>query len=273
VEAKLEENEKKALAARESLPKVIQLNIGGRQFASSKDYLLKHPLSCFTGLLSGKFGGQLADGSFFIDRDPAVFDRLLNYLRTDMLDVECLNSREIRLLKEDFGFYCIDLPKELRDPPLNWDENKKSDHATIIKEEWSVEKTSGNDEDGEGEWNCGVIGDRCVDRYSVSVDAADDINIGFTTGEVWDPNRYNCKNGWFIYTYDGALYGIGGIRDKPYASRIYAGDIVTVIREGSNIRFEINGVDKGVAFKNVPNQPLYPALDLYSEGQNITLLN
>ena len=93
--------------------------------------------------------------------------------------------------------------------------------------------------------------------------------IGFTTGAKYDVNS------WFINTYSGKLYGIGTSGGRTYSSKINVGDYVTVIREGTTIRFEKNKIDLGVCtiFKEIPNQPLFPAIDFNEGGDSVTLVN
>ena len=248
----------------ETLPKIIKLNVGGKRFETAKENLLRHPGSYFFCMLSTDRYKTMEDGSYFIDRNPALFDRILDYLRSGKLDTEELTPRQLKLLKADFESYAINLPEELCDPPqpsLIWDPTKKSDNATYSENGLKVTKTS-----GDFDWNCGVIGNVKVDKYSVKIEKKlprGGIGIGFTAGKVWKPNGENCKeNGWFIAARNGTLYGIGGFENKAYTNEIIENDIVTVIRDGTTIRFAINGIDKGIAYENVPNEPLYPALDL-----------
>ena len=101
--------------------------------------------------------------------------------------------------------------------------------------------------------------------------------IGFTSGDSWNPNNENYdKNGWFVYVYTGKLYGIGcAFSGTPYNTPIIEGDYITVIREGTSIRFEKNKIDLGICprFTNIPNQPLFPAVDISEENTSVTLVN
>ena len=256
----------------ETLPKIIKLNVGGKRFETAKENLLRHPGSYFFCMLSTDRYKTMEDGSYFIDRNPAVFDRILDYLRGEKLELRELTPLQIDRLKSDFESYAINLPEELCDPPqpsLIWDPTKKSDNATYSENGLKVTKTS-----GDKKWNCGVIGNVKVDKYSVKIEKRENgcINIGFTTGEVWEPNGENYReNGWFLAT-KGKLFGIGGIISKVYTDQLQENDIVTVIRDGTAIRFAINGIDKGIAFENVPNEPLYPALDLYDLNNSLSIV-
>ena len=69
----------------------VQLNVGGTRFTTTKSTLSKDPKSFFHRLINqesgeGGVGGGLEshrdrDGAYLIDRDPAYFAPVLNYLR------------------------------------------------------------------------------------------------------------------------------------------------------------------------------------------------
>ena len=193
--------------------------------------------------------------------------------------MKCLNEYQIELLKDDFDYYSMDLPEELLPPPpvvvvSSWDENRKSINATLSNNNLTVTKTSGN-----YNYNCGVIGSQAIDRYTVRIYNIEDedIMVGFSTGASWDPNGYNYrKNGWFLCLYTGYLWGIGAVDGEPYTNEEFnTGDYITVIREGTTIRFQKNKVDLGVctSFSNIPDQPLLPVLDVGSKNISLTLVH
>ncbi|KAL4237686.1 BTB/POZ domain-containing protein kctd3 [Mactra antiquata] len=84
---------------------IIQLNVGGKRYATSKETLLWIPDSFFTSLLSGRISSLKDDkGAIFIDRDPSLFSIILNYLRTKEVD---LSNVDIGSLKHEAEFYGI----------------------------------------------------------------------------------------------------------------------------------------------------------------------
>ena len=87
---------------------IIKLDIGGKIFTTSKRTLMIFKNTYFYGLISNieKFNDN-KDGVIFIDRDPIVFDRVLNYLRTSKLNMIELTPYTKKILKEDFDYYCI----------------------------------------------------------------------------------------------------------------------------------------------------------------------
>ena len=63
-------------------PKVIELNVGGRVFATSLQTLNKDPTSMLAAMFSGRIGlARDKVGRFFVDRDGRYFHLILNYLR------------------------------------------------------------------------------------------------------------------------------------------------------------------------------------------------
>ncbi|XP_074990432.1 SH3KBP1-binding protein 1 [Calonectris borealis] len=84
---------------------VVQLNVGGKRFSTSRQTLTWISDSFFSSLLSGRIS-TLKDetGAIFIDRDPTVFAPILNFLRTKELDPRGVS---ISLLLHEAQFYGI----------------------------------------------------------------------------------------------------------------------------------------------------------------------
>ncbi|XP_051579346.1 BTB/POZ domain-containing protein KCTD3-like isoform X1 [Myxocyprinus asiaticus] len=84
---------------------IIQLNVGGTRFSTSRQTLTWIPDSFFSSLLSGRIS-TLRDetGAIFIDRDPTTFAPILNFLRTKELDLRGVN---VSILRHEAEFYGI----------------------------------------------------------------------------------------------------------------------------------------------------------------------
>ncbi|KAM9409470.1 BTB/POZ domain-containing protein KCTD3 [Pholidichthys leucotaenia] len=84
---------------------MVQLNVGGTRFSTSRQTLMWIPDSFFSSLLSGRIS-TLRDetGAIFIDRDPTAFAPILNFLRTKELDLRGVN---ISVLRHEAEFYGI----------------------------------------------------------------------------------------------------------------------------------------------------------------------
>ncbi|XP_052341960.1 BTB/POZ domain-containing protein KCTD3-like isoform X1 [Oncorhynchus keta] len=84
---------------------IIQLNVGGTRFSTSRQTLMWIPDSLFSSLLSGRISSLLDEtGAIFIDRDPTAFAPILNFLRTKELDLRGVN---INILRHEAEFYGI----------------------------------------------------------------------------------------------------------------------------------------------------------------------
>ncbi|XP_026234666.1 BTB/POZ domain-containing protein KCTD3 [Anabas testudineus] len=83
---------------------IIQLNVGGTRFSTSRQTLMWIPDSFFSSLLSGRIS-TLRDetGAIFIDRDPTAFAPILNFLRTKELDLRGVNISTLRHEAEFYG--------------------------------------------------------------------------------------------------------------------------------------------------------------------------
>ncbi len=65
---------------------IINLNVGGQRFSTSRQTLTWIPDSFFTAMLNGLISTNRDEqGYIFIDRDPKLFSIILNYLRTKEL--------------------------------------------------------------------------------------------------------------------------------------------------------------------------------------------
>ncbi|XP_013109851.2 BTB/POZ domain-containing protein KCTD3 [Stomoxys calcitrans] len=82
---------------------LVNLNVGGQRFSTSRQTLTWIPDTFFTALLSGRISSLKDEtGAIFIDRDPSLFSIILNYLRTKEIDVK---NCEIRALRHETEYY------------------------------------------------------------------------------------------------------------------------------------------------------------------------
>eukprot|EP00127_Corallochytrium_limacisporum_P002820 Clim_evm33s141 gene=Clim_evmTU33s141 len=89
----------------------VKLNVGGTQFLTSRQTLLKSGPNFFSAMLLGDIPSvQDESGAYFIDQNPRVFEWLLDYLRTG--DVKWPHSEEdCQRLEDMASMLCIDLPE------------------------------------------------------------------------------------------------------------------------------------------------------------------
>uniref|UniRef100_A0A8D8B2L7 BTB/POZ domain-containing protein KCTD3 n=1 Tax=Culex pipiens TaxID=7175 RepID=A0A8D8B2L7_CULPI len=88
---------------------IVNLNVGGTRFSTSRQTLTWVPDTFFTSLLNSERNGRISSlrdetDAIFIDRDPKLFSIILNYLRTKEIDIR---SCDIRVLRHEAEFYNI----------------------------------------------------------------------------------------------------------------------------------------------------------------------
>ncbi|KAL5008364.1 hypothetical protein ScPMuIL_013945 [Solemya velum] len=84
---------------------VINLNVGGTRFSTSRQTLTWVTDSFFTSMLSGRILSlKDENGAIFIDRDPLLFSVILKFLRTKEVDLSDIN---VSTLKHEAEFYGI----------------------------------------------------------------------------------------------------------------------------------------------------------------------
>eukprot|EP01118_Nematostelium_gracile_P019901 TRINITY_DN9431_c0_g2_i1.p1 TRINITY_DN9431_c0_g2~~TRINITY_DN9431_c0_g2_i1.p1 ORF type:complete len:102 (+),score=28.95 TRINITY_DN9431_c0_g2_i1:92-397(+) len=100
--------------------------------------------------------------------------------------------------------------------------------------------------------------------------------IGFAPQSAHLNNRNFDKRGWYLNSYTGNLYSQNGDLGRAYyEEEVEEGHVVQVNhnRQENTISFIINGVDKGVAYKNVPADiPLYPCVEM-AETTTVELID
>lgn len=85
---------------------IVELNVGGQNFVTSKETLTWVTDSFFCSLLSGRISSKRdKNGAIFIDRDPKLFNVILNYLRTKELITDDVNLKALQHEAEYFGIH------------------------------------------------------------------------------------------------------------------------------------------------------------------------
>jgi hypothetical protein len=92
----------------------VVLDVGGYRYTTSVQTVRRLPGTLFVAYFSGRYiMDRSEDGSIFIDRDGKHFGQVLEYLRDGVVSVAErnmpeLNVGELRWLKCEFGFHCIE---------------------------------------------------------------------------------------------------------------------------------------------------------------------
>jgi hypothetical protein len=92
----------------------VELNIGGYRFETSVHTLRRVPHTFFDASFSGRYAQDVCDdGSIFVDRDGEHFGHVLEYMRDSVVSMAEPGAHPsvslLRLLKREFGYYCIEL--------------------------------------------------------------------------------------------------------------------------------------------------------------------
>ena len=84
---------------------IINLNIGGQMFATTKSTLLKDPDTVFAILL--RENTNLQDNELFFDRSPRLFSILLDYLRHGQINYKMIPKDDLVELYDEALYYEI----------------------------------------------------------------------------------------------------------------------------------------------------------------------
>jgi hypothetical protein len=101
--------------------------------------LRRLPHTFFDAYFSGRYSRDVCkDGSIFVDRDGENFGHILEYMRDGVVSVAEPGARPsvslLRVLKREFGFYCIELSREDVPEPKQLEAAYVMDGVTGIKE-------------------------------------------------------------------------------------------------------------------------------------------
>jgi hypothetical protein len=117
----------------------VELNIGGYRFETSVQTLRRLPHTFFDAYFSGRYAQDVCtDGSIFVDRDGEHFGHVLEYMRDGVVSVAepgaNVSVSLLRVLKREFGFYCIELSAEpeLEQPEIAFVMGGISSHDTSM---------------------------------------------------------------------------------------------------------------------------------------------
>jgi hypothetical protein len=110
---------------------IINLNVGGHRYTTSKHTLCKNRPSMLSTMFSSDNFKLTCDseGYYFIDRNGELFKYILKFLRDDKVNIEHLKDSEINDLLDEANFYMLE---EL----INYINPKNSD----VKRDENIEK-------------------------------------------------------------------------------------------------------------------------------------
>ena len=87
---------------------VVELNVGGHLYTTTKTTLCKVEDSMLAKMFSGDLPPAYRDsqGRFFLDRDGSRFATVLTYLRGDPVDIP-VNAKERSALRTEASYYQV----------------------------------------------------------------------------------------------------------------------------------------------------------------------
>ncbi|KAJ4458046.1 putative K+ channel tetramerization subfamily protein [Paratrimastix pyriformis] len=91
--------------------KIITVNVGGRMFTTYRNVLLSQEDSMLAAMFSGRHSlAKGPDGVPFIDRNPNIFEKILDFLRTGRLPRWWVHPEERNDFLEEVKYYGLNLP-------------------------------------------------------------------------------------------------------------------------------------------------------------------
>jgi len=113
-QARWEQMEKRMAANAARVDHLVNLNVGGQHFTTTRATLLQHKGSYFEAMLTSNYNQRDANGEYFIDCDPTYFGLVLDFLRQGQLNPLQLKTFDADKLHEAFQFFHIEVPLHKR---------------------------------------------------------------------------------------------------------------------------------------------------------------
>lgn len=252
------------------------LNVGGRTFATAKENLLRWEGTYFHALLGGGKWQPCDDGTYFIDRDPDLFGRIMASFRTGKV-VDLTGVPDAEQLRAELDYFQLPSTGGVPSNPtwevIRWDAERCSSNLVLSDDGCTVTKTGG----GNG-WNAAAFtATPDIPNFRVRIRSQScNIMVGYVRseeGRTSSPN-YN-RSGWFIQCGLGNLYSGYGDSGRAYRTALRQGDLLEVQydKDAGEVTFAVNGASHGIAFTAVrPGEGhLVPCIECYNPGASLTL--
>ncbi|KAJ4463129.1 putative SH3KBP1-binding protein 1 [Paratrimastix pyriformis] len=90
---------------------IIELNVGGKKFHTLRATIMRCPNSLLADMIQGKCGGvRDPNGRLFVDRNPDVFELLLDFIRTEQLP-PFPSDADRQCFRREAEFFRVPLPE------------------------------------------------------------------------------------------------------------------------------------------------------------------
>lgn len=240
-------------------PSAIKLNVGGQVFETTRETLCAVEDCFFSVMFSGRHPLVAdSDGCYFIDRPPAVFKYILDFLRGEAVHVNELPRATLAELKHEAAFYCLD---QLSTLIAAGERAFRHTCGTMIFAEGRVATAV----DSAGAGRCTVLGPE-VQAGSSSLTVKVGGRLGqrqvarawvglvadqFVQQPLWDRMPLE---GWFVATEDGRAFVIthGDVRrfaGPTYERPLPNGGEITVSLNDQRAAPTVSFVFAGMAYK------------------------
>ena len=163
---------------------------------------------------------------------------------------------------------------------LSWNSEKFSTNLEMSEENQKITKIKG----GWG-WNAAAKSLQPTNFFTVRlvVPQSGYFLVGFTPKRFFNVNSSNyAYSGWYLAIWDGNLWSQNGDQGRVYFNQ----NLLTMTRGNSpleisamvdklegTIRFWVNGKGRKIAYRNVPNVPLFAAVELLEQNSSVLFVN
>lgn len=243
----------------------VELNVGGRIFATCKEVLLRGDGTYFHGLLCGGFWNPDKDGAFFIDRDPESFACILRFLRTGVpVDFTGLSVAQREELRADIDYYQLASKVTTvvhRTVLSRFDASRCSASLLITDDDCTATKTVGTTA-----WSTAVGKEADVPSFKVRI-RNNPHHSGIGIGYVRSTTLFTPEKGgsWRRWTWTNS--------EPPNCPPFGPNDVITVFlnKALATISFEVNGQPSAVTLADINcDAPLFPCIELLNQGSRVS---
>lgn len=222
-------------------------------------------------MLCGSLWSPDDDGSFFIDRSPMFFERIMASLRSgNPIDNSGLSFDEAVQLRHDVDYY--QLPSGIFTMPTIWDACHCSSKVVISKDGRTVTANGDFLNNGGAVLATTPNVGFCHIRI-LHLGEAGPLRVGYMRGIAYKPDQFN-DDGWFVLSNGDLFCRARGVVPR-YCPELRRGDLVSAQfdKEAQTISFIVNGIDYGLAFQDVVSErtSIFPCVLLTSLHASVSL--
>lgn len=246
--------------------KKVSLNVGGRVFTASRDVFLRYENTYFHALFGCHCWEPDEDGTFFVDRDPTHFGRIMKSLRSgEPIDQTGLSSGEVENVHQEIEYY--QLPCLRTQTLLRWNSERCTGGLVITEDGRTVTSTSTT---SSAKWVLGTVPDLPCFQLRV-VNASGTIALGYS--KYTDAKMLNHAQRTFLVSdrsndKDVSVH-VGDL--QIFHPALKQDDIVTVSldKRASLVSFSVNGRYYGSHTSS--NDSHFPCVILRHVGTSLSL--